>query len=50
VIAGLKHGNRYLFISTMFLYLFLDAFLQLHGGQTILKHSACPATGFRNDS
>jgi hypothetical protein len=26
----LKHGNRYLFIFTMVLYLFLDAFLQLH--------------------
>jgi len=41
-----------LFISTMVVYLFLDAFLQLHGGQTILKHVACPATGsgFRNDS
>jgi hypothetical protein len=33
------------------LQFFLDAFLRLLlSGQTILKHSACSATGFRNDS
>ena len=31
----MKHGNRYLFIFALYVYLFLDSFLQLDGGQLI---------------